>query len=75
VVFCAVCVFIQQNSEREPQILDYQTQQYKLFPVIASSLVYKFAAKWLWDKYSAVTSQLERGDLVQLPEVNCSLSL
>lgn len=72
---CAVCVLIQQNSEREPQILDYQTQQYKLFPVIASSLVYNCAAKWLWDKYSAVTSQLDRGDLDQLPEVNCSLTL
>jgi len=59
-----------KSGEREPQILDYQTQQYKLFPVIASSLVYKFAAKWLWDKYSAVTSQLERGDLVQLPELH-----
>ncbi|XP_026805001.1 probable peroxisomal acyl-coenzyme A oxidase 1 [Rhopalosiphum maidis] len=59
-----------KSGEREPQILDYQTQQYKLFPVIASSLVYKIAAKWLWDKYSAVTSQLERGDLVQLPELH-----
>ncbi|KAL5236415.1 hypothetical protein ACI65C_003825 [Semiaphis heraclei] len=57
-------------GEREPQILDFQTQQYKLFPVIASTLVYKFAAKWLWDKYTAVTSQLERGDLVQLPELH-----
>jgi len=59
------------NSEREPQILDYQTQQYKLFPVIASSLVYVCAAKWLWDKFSAVTSKLERVDLDQLPEVSC----
>lgn len=67
-------MFIQRNSEREPQILDYQTQQYKLFPVIATSLVYTFAAKWLWDKYSAVTSQLEQGDLIQLPEVNCLFS-
>jgi len=58
------------TREGEPQILDYQTQQYKLFPVIATSLVYKFAAKWLWDKYAIVKSELERGDLVQLPEVN-----
>lgn len=72
---CAVCVLIQQNSEREPQILDYQTQQYKLFPVIATCLVYNCAAKWLWDKYSAVTSQLDLGDLDQLPEVNYSLIL
>lgn len=58
------------NSEREPQILDYQTQQYKLFPFIATSIVYKVAAKWLWDKYSNVSSELGRGELNQLPEVS-----
>lgn len=56
--------------EREPQILDYQTQQYKLFPVIATCLAYKFAAKWLWSKYLLVNVQLEQGDLNELPEVN-----
>ncbi|XP_025203617.1 probable peroxisomal acyl-coenzyme A oxidase 1 [Melanaphis sacchari] len=59
-----------KSGEREPQILDYQTQQYKLFPVIALSLMYTFAAKWLWNKYSAVTSQLEQGDLDQLPQLH-----
>uniref|UniRef100_A0A2S2PYQ1 Putative peroxisomal acyl-coenzyme A oxidase 1 n=1 Tax=Sipha flava TaxID=143950 RepID=A0A2S2PYQ1_9HEMI len=57
-------------GEREPQILDYQTQQYKLFPVIAICLAYKFAAKWLWDKYLLVKTQLEQGDLNQLPELH-----
>jgi len=57
-------------KDLESQILDYQTQQYKLFPVIAASLVYKVAARWLWDKYATVKSELERGDLVQLPELN-----
>jgi len=59
-----------RNREREPQILDYQTQQYKLFPVIATCIVYKLAAKWLWDRYSTVTSELGQGDLENLPEVN-----
>lgn len=58
------------NREREPQILEYQIQQYKLFPVIATCLVYKLAAKWLSDIYSTVTLNLERGDLKQLPEVS-----
>lgn len=57
-------------SAGEPQILDYQTQQYKIFPVIAMSLAYKFAASWLWDVYNDVTSQLELGDLERLPEVS-----
>jgi len=56
-------------SAGESQILDYQTQQYKIFPAIAISLAYKFAASWLWDVYNNVTSQLEEGVLEQLPEV------
>lgn len=56
-------------SAGEPQIIDYQTQQYKIFPAIGISLAYKFAASWLWDVYNDVTSQLEKGDLERLPEV------
>ncbi|CAH1737123.1 probable peroxisomal acyl-coenzyme A oxidase 1 [Aphis gossypii] len=54
----------------EPQILDYQTQQYKIFPAIAISLAYKFAATWLWNVYNDVTSKLEEGDLERLPELH-----
>lgn len=68
-----MCIFF-LNREREPQILDYQTQQYKLFPIIATSLAYKFTAKWLWEKYHIVTSNLVRGDVNQLPEVNSLFS-
>lgn len=53
--------------------MDYQTQQYKLFPAIAASVVYKFVAKWLCDKYATVNSEIERGDLQQLPEVSSTL--
>lgn len=63
------------NREREPQILYYQTQQYKLFPVIAMSLAYKFAGEWLWEEYISVNSELDQGDLDHLPEVNAGFSL
>lgn len=33
------------------------------------SLAYKFAASWLWEVYNNVTSELEQGNLEQLPEV------
>ncbi|VVC32713.1 Acyl-coenzyme A oxidase, N-terminal,Acyl-CoA oxidase/dehydrogenase, central domain,Acyl-CoA [Cinara cedri] len=59
-----------KSGNSESQILDYQTQQYKLFPVIATALVYKFAAQWLWEKYSTVTSELAAGDLKHLPELH-----
>lgn len=63
-----ICVYL-LNREREPQILDYQTQQHKLFPLIATCFVYTEAAKWLFEKYNTVTSDLRRGDLGNLPEV------
>jgi len=66
---------VRRQSELKPgagesQILDYQTQQYKIFPAIATSLAYKFAASWLWNVYNDVTSQLEQGDLDKLPELH-----
>ncbi|XP_050548999.1 probable peroxisomal acyl-coenzyme A oxidase 1 isoform X2 [Daktulosphaira vitifoliae] len=57
-------------GEREPQIIDYQTQQFKLFPVIATSIAFRFAATWLWNVYNDVTSRLEQGDMERLPELH-----
>ncbi|MCL4138555.1 UNVERIFIED_CONTAM: hypothetical protein GTU68_031554, partial [Idotea baltica] len=37
----------------EPQILDYQTQQYKILPQIASVFAMTFAARLVWDHYSS----------------------
>lgn len=61
--------------DRESQILDYQVQQYKLFPVIAMALVYKFAAQWLWEEYSTVSMEISAGDLKHLPEVGLIFGL
>lgn len=55
---------------KEPQILDYRTQQYKLIPALASCMAMMFSANWLWDMYNNVTSELEQGDMERLPEVN-----
>lgn len=56
-------------SEPEPQIMDYRTQQYKLFPNIAAVWCYRMGALWLWNMYNNVTAELESGDLDRLPEV------
>lgn len=56
-------------SEREPQILDYRTQQYKLIPTIAASIAMFFSADWLWNMYNNVTHELEEGNMERLPEV------
>ncbi|XP_050434903.1 probable peroxisomal acyl-coenzyme A oxidase 1 [Adelges cooleyi] len=59
-----------KEGEGECQILDYQTQQYKLFPVIATSIAFRFAATWLRNVYDEVTSRLEQGDIKRLPELH-----
>ena len=38
-------------GEPEPQIMDYQTQQFKLFPALAVSFGFHFASQFLWESY------------------------
>lgn len=60
------CIF----SEPEIQVIDHVTQQYKLFPQIAKSIITKLTADDLWEKYNQVTSELDRGNLERLPELH-----
>ncbi|XP_023725551.1 probable peroxisomal acyl-coenzyme A oxidase 1 isoform X2 [Cryptotermes secundus] len=57
-------------GEPEPQILDYRTQQYKLFPYLAASFALKFTGKWLLNICTEVFSELEEGKLERLPELH-----
>lgn len=59
----------------EPQILDYRTQQYKLFPYLAASFAERYAGIQLWKMYTDVVSELVGGDLERLPEVNYFICL
>ena len=53
----------------EPQIIDFQTQQYKLFPLLATSYAYWFVGQKLQKVYYAVQDELKSGITVSLPEV------
>ncbi|XP_013778473.1 peroxisomal acyl-coenzyme A oxidase 1-like [Limulus polyphemus] len=57
-------------GEKEAQILSYQAQQYKLFPLIALSHALKANFMALMDIYKNATQDLERGDLGMLPELH-----
>lgn len=57
-------------DQPEPQILDFVTQQYKLFPNLAACFAFQFCANWLWEVYNEVTSELEAGKLRNLPELH-----
>ncbi|XP_069192440.1 LOW QUALITY PROTEIN: acyl-coenzyme A oxidase 1 [Procambarus clarkii] len=57
-------------GQPEPQILDYQTQQYKLLPQIATIFGIHFATKDVWDTYNEVTGDIHDGNLDLLPEIH-----
>jgi len=53
----------------EPLIIEYQAQQNKLFPPLAATFGFHFAAKQLMALYRNATVDIGKGDLRQLPDV------
>lgn len=65
---CLTCVF-PIRREPEPQILDYQTQQYKLFPLLAMAYSFTFVGQYMTEIYQRISEDISQGDFSQLPEV------
>ncbi|CAK1544438.1 unnamed protein product [Leptosia nina] len=59
-----------KQNEPEPQILDYVTQQHKLFIGIATSHAYMFCSYWLWDVYVMYQKEQNVGNFDRLPELH-----
>ncbi|KAM3845671.1 peroxisomal acyl-coenzyme A oxidase 1 isoform 1-T1 [Vipera latastei] len=57
-------------GEPEPQILDYQTQQYKLFPLLATAYAFHFVGSYMRDTYHRISGNIQDGDLSELPELH-----
>ncbi|XP_069177751.1 peroxisomal acyl-coenzyme A oxidase 1-like isoform X1 [Procambarus clarkii] len=57
-------------GEPEPQILDYQTQQYKLLPHIASVFALHFSANSVVDTYMKALSNISKGSMDFLSELH-----
>lgn len=57
-------------KEPEVQIMDHLTQQYKVFPQLAKSVVFKLTADYIWDMYTEVTAELGKGEMGRLPEMH-----
>ena len=53
----------------EPQIIEYQAQQNKLFPPIAATFAFHFASSHLWTLYNKTTKNKGQVDLQMLPDV------
>ncbi|KHG20798.1 Peroxisomal acyl-coenzyme A oxidase 1 -like protein [Gossypium arboreum] len=68
--------FGSHNGGPETQVIDYKTQQSRLFPLLASAYAFRFVGEWLKWLYTDVTRRLEANDFSTLPEVHaCTAGL
>ncbi|XP_046436827.1 probable peroxisomal acyl-coenzyme A oxidase 1 [Daphnia pulex] len=57
-------------GDPEPQILDYVAQQNKLFPPLAATFGFHFAANYVWDLYNTARDGIGKGDLHLMPDLH-----
>ncbi|KAH7549643.1 hypothetical protein JRO89_XS13G0060300 [Xanthoceras sorbifolium] len=68
--------FGSQNGGAETQVIDYKTQQNRLFPLLASAYAFRFVGEWLKWLYTDVTQRLQANDFTTLPEAHaCTAGL
>ncbi|KAF3668201.1 hypothetical protein T459_00658 [Capsicum annuum] len=68
--------FGSQNGGQETQVIDYKTQQNRLFPLLASAYAFRFVGEWLKWLYTDVTQRLQANDFSTLPEAHaCTAGL
>ncbi|KAL5551428.1 hypothetical protein UlMin_001604 [Ulmus minor] len=68
--------FGSQNGGVETQVIDYKTQQSRLFPLLASAYAFRFVGEWLKWLYTDVTQRLQASDFATLPEAHaCTAGL
>ncbi|KAJ8363566.1 hypothetical protein SKAU_G00123970 [Synaphobranchus kaupii] len=57
-------------GDPEPQILDYQTQQYKLFPLLATTYAFHCVGQYMNQTYNRIIGDISQGDFSELPELH-----
>lgn len=62
------------NGNREIQVLDYPTQQQKIFPLLASAYAFRFVGQWMESLYSEVMYQFENNNFSALAEIHACTS-
>ncbi|KAM6588315.1 hypothetical protein CsatA_010920 [Cannabis sativa] len=68
--------FGSQKDGVETQVIDYKTQQNRLFPLLASAYAFRFVGEWLSWLYTDVTQRLQAKDFSTLPEAHaCTAGL
>ncbi|CAK9217123.1 unnamed protein product [Sphagnum troendelagicum] len=65
-----------KDDKPEVQVIDYRTQQYRLFPLLATVYAYRIVGFWMKWLYEDVTERLNNNDFSTLPEVHaCTAGL
>ncbi|GJR62217.1 peroxisomal acyl-coenzyme A oxidase 1, partial [Tanacetum coccineum] len=68
--------FGSRNGGPEIQVIDYKTQQSRLFPLLASAYAFRFVSEWLKSLNKDVKQKLEAKDFSTLPEAHaCTAGL
>ncbi|KAK7330793.1 hypothetical protein VNO77_24993 [Canavalia gladiata] len=68
--------FGSNNGGLETQVIDYKTQQARLFPLLASAYAFRFVGEWLKWLYTDVMKRLQANDFSTLPEAHaCTAGL
>ncbi|GAV77995.1 ACOX domain-containing protein/Acyl-CoA_dh_M domain-containing protein [Cephalotus follicularis] len=68
--------FGSQKGGLETQVIDYKTQQNRLFPLLASAYAFRVVGEWMEWLYTDVTQRLKANDFSTLPEVHaCTAGL
>ncbi|XP_010529972.1 PREDICTED: putative peroxisomal acyl-coenzyme A oxidase 1.2 [Tarenaya hassleriana] len=82
----AVCIAVRYSAVRrqfgstngglENQVIDYKTQQNRLFPLLASAYAFRFVGEWLKWLYTDVSKRFHANDFSTLSEVHaCTAGL
>ncbi|KAJ6851121.1 peroxisomal acyl-coenzyme A oxidase 1-like [Iris pallida] len=68
--------FGSQDGRPESQVIDYKTQQNRLFPLLASAYAFRFVGEWLKWLYADVMQRLQASDFSTLSEAHaCTAGL
>uniref|UniRef100_A0A8C5QM38 Acyl-coenzyme A oxidase n=1 Tax=Leptobrachium leishanense TaxID=445787 RepID=A0A8C5QM38_9ANUR len=61
-------------GDQEAKIIDYQTQQQKLFPLVATCYAIHFTVKYVQKLYNEVSLTIQKGNFDSLPELHAVAS-
>jgi len=64
--------FADEEGKEEKQVIDYQMQQYRLFPLLATAFAFHFTAKYMLILYNNFVKGLETDDASVIPEVHAT---